>query len=78
MWVSGKQLNVLDTIEVWWSPGRDTIIKLEPYTGPLASLFPEGAQLATFALLKTGMTIDNADRFQRIAEPTANAGRTPA
>lgn len=66
-YVSGDRLRVGDTITVWWTPQRDTIIDLKPYHGPLASLFPQGAQLATFAILKTGMTINNAERYDRIA-----------
>jgi hypothetical protein len=38
------------------------ITKLEPYAGPLAHLFPEGAQLATFDT-GIGMTIDNSDYY---------------
>lgn len=63
----GHELKVGDTISTWWAPQRDTIIALKPYTGPLAGLFPKGAQLASFALLKTGMTIDNSDLFTVIA-----------
>lgn len=58
--VSGSALKVGDTIDVWWQPGRDRIVGLAPYAGPLAYLFKEGAQLATFALLKSGMTIENS------------------
>jgi hypothetical protein len=61
--VYGKDLRIGDTIEVWWTPGRDTITGLRPYTGNLAHLFREGAQLAEFAICKTGMTIDNASPF---------------
>ena len=67
MTVFGKELRVGDTIVVWWSPGRDTITELRPYDGPLAHLFPEGAQLAEFALNTTGMTIDNSAFFELIA-----------
>lgn len=58
--VLGASLRVGDTIEVWWSPRRDTITRLQPYRGPLAHLFKDGAQIASFALLRTGMTIDNS------------------
>ena len=61
--VHGSELKVGDTILVWFSGGRDTITKLEPYRGPLAHLFPAGAQLASFALNRTGMTIDNGDLY---------------
>jgi len=60
----GADLRVGDVIEVWWGHShRDVITDLQPYTGPLAYLFPNGAQLADFALLRTGMTIDNDDDF---------------
>lgn len=54
----GRELAVGDTIEVWWRPNRDTITKLEPYTGAYREL-PEwrGVRIASFALLRTGMTI---------------------
>lgn len=68
MTVYGSELKVGDTIEVWWRPQRDTIVSLKPYTGPLSYLFPKGAQIAIFALLKTGMTIDNNDIYQKVTE----------
>ncbi len=65
--VAGSDLKVGDVIEVWWRPGRDTIVSLRPYDGPLKTLFPLGAQLADFAALAAGMTIDNAQDFYRLA-----------
>lgn len=65
--VSGSELRVGQTIAVWWKPQRDTITGLTPYVGPLAYLFPSGAQLAEFALYKVGMTIDNADIYEVIS-----------
>ena len=38
------------------------ITELRPYTGPLAHLFPEGAQLASFDT-GLGMTIDNSNYY---------------
>ena len=64
---SGKELKVGDTLAVWWKGKRDTVTKLTPYTGPLAYLFPEGAQLAEFAVFSVGMTIDNSDDYEVIA-----------
>ena len=65
----GKHLKVGDTIEVWWKPGRDTILALEPYHGPLAYLWEEqgGARLATFVINRSGMTIDPGERFTVVA-----------
>ena len=65
--VLGSELRVGDTIEVWWTPHCDTITGLRPYRGPLEYLFPKGAQIASFALNRSGMTIDNADVFERAA-----------
>ena len=65
--VQGRALQVGDTIEVWWQPRRDTITSLRPYTGPLQHVFPRGAQVATFALLGGGMTIDNSDFYMKIS-----------
>lgn len=62
----GSELKVWDTIEVWWQPNRDTIISLEPYNGPIAHIFSNGAQIARFALNKIGMTIDNNEIYQVI------------
>jgi hypothetical protein len=64
--VSGSELQVGDTIEVWWTPNRDTILSLEPYRGPLTNLFAEGAQIASFAV-GPGMTIDNGERYELVA-----------
>ena len=64
--VLGADLRVGDVIETWWQPNRDTILSLVPYTGPLIYLFPEGAQIASFAI-GPGMTINNGELFERIA-----------
>lgn len=61
MRVLGKDLRPGDTIEVWWQPKRDTIMAIEPYTGPLAYLWPKGAIIAKFAINRSGMTIDKSD-----------------
>ena len=63
---TGSELQVGDTIKVWWAPNRDTILSLEPYHGPLRHLFPKGAQIASFAI-GPGMTIDNGDHYELIA-----------
>ena len=52
--VLGKDLKVGDVIEVWW--GRDRIVGMVPYTGPLSCL--QGSMIASFALNNTGMTIE--------------------
>lgn len=66
--VSGADLRVGDTIEVWWSspqvragkpPRLDVITGLRPYTGSLTSIFSKGAQLADFMYFRCGMTIYN-------------------
>lgn len=60
-----EELQVGDTIEVWWSPRRDTITRLSPYTGPLACL--KGAKIASFALNRVGMTLEPGAIYVRIA-----------
>lgn len=65
--ITGVDLRVGDTIEVWWNPKRDTITSLRPYNGPLAHLFKDGVSLAEFAILKSGMTIDHGETFTLIA-----------
>lgn len=62
--VTGAELQPGDVIEVWWFPRRDTILKLTPYTGPLADVFKKGAQIAVFAQNVNGMTIDNAALYR--------------
>lgn len=59
----GSELKVGDLIKVWWPPGRDRIVSLRPYTGPLANLFPQGAQIAAFEFC-SGMTIENHNSYQ--------------
>jgi len=61
-----EDLRVGDTIAVWWSPGRDTIIAMHPYTGPLLDLLGEGTMLADFALNTMGMTLEARGMFERI------------
>jgi hypothetical protein len=73
--VRGADLRVGNMIEVWWKPGFDIITELRPYTGPLARLFPDGAQLATF-ITKASMTIDNADLYN-VAQQNDTRGPDP-
>jgi hypothetical protein len=68
--VFGKDLRIGDVVEVWWGSKRDTITALVPYCGPLQHIWPAGAQLASFAILRTGMTIDNSDRYAVVAGPS--------
>lgn len=64
--VFGGELREGDTIETWFSGGRDQITHLSPYIGNLAHLFAEGAQTAAFALAKSGMTIENGGLYRRL------------
>lgn len=54
--IRGSELKVGMTVAVWW--GRETIVALRPYTGPLAHYFEAGAQTAEFASARK-MTVDN-------------------
>lgn len=65
--VLGKELKIGDVIETWWAPNRDTILSLETYIGPL-TCFPEGAQIAGFAMNASGMTIENGMTYSRISK----------
>ena len=47
-------------------PGRDTITRLTPYTGPLLSVLGEGTLMADFALNPVGMTLEAGAWFERI------------
>lgn len=53
--VTTEELRVGDTIEVWWKPKRDTIIRIEPYNGPLE--FAKDAVIAYFGICTGGMTM---------------------
>ena len=64
--VFGSELKPGDTIEVWWAPNRDQITDLKPYTGVYRDGILKGAQLASFALNKTGMTIEAGALFTRL------------
>jgi hypothetical protein len=66
--VDASELRVGDTIEVWWQPNRDTITDLYPYQGPYEKTILEGAQIAEFAILKSGMTIEKGSQYVVIAE----------
>lgn len=59
-----EQIKVGDTIKVWWSPGRDTITELQPYTGPLLETLGMGTKIASFALNITGMTLVDGEMFE--------------
>ena len=63
--VPTDELKVGDTIVVWWGVGRDTITDLIPYVGPLSKVLGEGTKLASFALFKTGMTLEGKGRYIR-------------
>jgi hypothetical protein len=54
----GKDIRVGDVIVTW--AGKKRVVGLKPYTGPLAYLWPEGAQLADFDI-GSGMTIAGND-----------------
>ena len=71
MFKTTEQLKVGDTIEVWWSPKRDTITRLTPYKGPLLDVLGEGTRLAEFALLKSGMTMEAGARFNTVEQEAA-------
>ncbi len=58
-----RALRVGDTIGVWWTPNRDTITALRPYTGPLLPILGKGTKLADFALNKCGMTLVAGDVY---------------
>jgi hypothetical protein len=58
-------IKIGDTLDVWWGNGRDTITDLKPYHGPLARVLGEGTKIASFALLRTGMTLEGKGSYQR-------------
>ena len=68
----GRDLQVGDTIEVWFGAHRDTITELRPYAGPYADNILEGARIAKFALFRSGMTIE-ADAIFTVLNRTSEA-----
>lgn len=62
--VAGKDLKVGDIITTWWEPGTDMIKGLTPYTGNYER-DPDfrGARIASFGILKVGMTIFPDEHF---------------
>jgi hypothetical protein len=58
--IKGSDLKKDDMLILWF--GRQRVTQLEPYNGPIAHLFKEGAQIATFDTGKR-MTIDNGDYY---------------
>jgi hypothetical protein len=69
--VAGRDLKVGDIIGVWWSspaqpyPRREMIESIRPYKGKLSHLWPMGANLVSFTVNRTGMTIGNDDDVER-------------
>jgi len=64
----GADLKVGDHIRTWWQPGCDKITALAPYTGTYKNDILQGARLASFALNKTGMTIEAWMLFHVLAD----------
>ena len=64
MIVNASKIRVGDTVATWWRPGRDTVMEIEPYTGPLEEL--AGGWLFKFAICD-GMTAAPGDTFDRLA-----------
>ena len=73
MRVKGQDLRVGDTIDVWWAPGRATIIELELYEGPLYHLLKGNAEgeprIAKFTVGKGGMTIPPGTIYEVVSLP---------
>jgi hypothetical protein len=62
--VSATKLRVGDVIEVWWSPNKDRIRAIRPYTGPYD--FVEA--VADFVLNPTGMSLIKGEFYNRVTE----------
>ena len=60
----GFELQVGDTLKVWWRPGRDTISKMSLYDGPYKGQKDFiGARIAQFTVRTLMMTILAQDVF---------------
>lgn len=62
MQIKGTELKVGDIIEVWWKPGHEQIITLEPYTGP----FDFVCSTAKFGIFPLGMSITRDESYEVI------------
>jgi hypothetical protein len=61
----GNELNVGDTINVWWSPGQDVIKRFTDYTGPYKMQREFlGARIAKFTVKNLSMTVLAEDIFE--------------
>lgn len=60
--IQGKNLQPGDTVDVLWGNGRDTIVSMRPYTGPIAEL--ADARVASFVHNERGMTITAGALFE--------------
>jgi hypothetical protein len=57
----GSELKAGDVISTWF--GKQRIVALVPYTGPLSYLWEGNARLASLAPSTNGMTIDPNESF---------------
>lgn len=74
-WLRGGELRVGDIIRIWHSR-QCMITALRPYTGPLAYLWPNGAQLADLAPSPpSGITIVNDNFYEVWRQPVSMAER---
>lgn len=67
----GKDLEVGDTIGVWWRPGWDRITALTPYEGCLDCL--PATRQADFALSSAGMVIGANTAFRVMNQNDTNS-----
>jgi hypothetical protein len=58
----GNELKVGDVIATWF--GKQRILTLTPYRGPLSHLWNDQAHLAEFTPSNVGMTIGPDDLFE--------------
>lgn len=69
--IDGRDLKEGDRVKTWFMPGGTLVLCAEPYTGPLAYLWPHGARIVTFASRTpsgaTPMTVPN-DALLEVAE----------
>lgn len=69
--VNGKDLQIGDTVKVWWKPTTDTITGIRPYQGRYVKEEKwRGAMFLKFAWLNGEMTCFPYDTFEVVAGPS--------
>ena len=66
--ITGRRLKPGTRVKTWFMPDGTNVLTVEPYNGPLAYLWPEGARIIGFNSRTpsgtTAMTVGNSDLLE--------------